>query len=130
MDVNHPPVQTGTTPTGAERSENGRIAHIRLRAYGETADVCSRVMHDHADLIEEMLGVFVSRGEEVIERSLAEPAGSLLAYEGRLNLHPDIQSEAEQVWQRARAEGTEPEFVQIEGRRASAAARIAGEPSN
>lgn len=81
-------------------SDLGRIFNIRLRAYGETADVCSRVMHDHADLIEDMLGVHVTRGEEVIERQLAEPDGSLFTYEGRLLLHPDIQSEAEQLWQK------------------------------
>jgi hypothetical protein len=99
----------------SERSDLGRIAHIRLRAYGETADVCSRVMHDHAVLIEEMLGVYVTRGEEVIERSLAEPSGSLFAYEGRLTLHPDIQDEAKQVWQQAQEEGTEPSAVQTQG---------------
>lgn len=66
------------------------ISRIRLNSYGSTAALCSQVLHDHANLIEEMLGVSVSRGEEVIQRSLAEPDGCDYAYEGRLTLHPDV----------------------------------------
>lgn len=68
------------------------ISRVRLDGYGTSADYCSRVLNDHADLIEQMLGVSVSRGEEVIEKQLTEPVNSDFSYKGRLILYPDIMT--------------------------------------
>jgi hypothetical protein len=66
------------------------ISRIRIEAFGTTPNEVADTLHPHADLIEQMLGISVGRGEEVIERDTNEPFGSRFAYKGRLNLHPDI----------------------------------------
>lgn len=66
------------------------ISRIRLDAYGRTPGDVSETLYPHADYIEEMLGVGVSRGEFVVERNLEEPEESVFAFKGRLILHPDI----------------------------------------
>lgn len=71
-------------------TDSATICRVRVDAYGSNAEICSRVLHDHAHGIEQLLGVSVARGEEVIQRKLGEPEGTIFAYEGRLLLHPDI----------------------------------------
>lgn len=66
------------------------ITRIRIEACGATIDDVTATLYPHADLIETLLGVHVSRGECVIERQLSEPEASVFAYKGRLLLHPDI----------------------------------------
>jgi hypothetical protein len=68
------------------------ISRIRLDAYGPTADHVERTLYPHADQIEKLLGVGVSRGECVIERQLEEPFDSPFTFKGRLILHPDIST--------------------------------------
>lgn len=77
---------------GPPEPDHATISRIRLDAYGTSAGICAQVLHDHAAHIERLLGVSVSRGQEVIERQLAEPADSMFAYSGRLLLHPDIST--------------------------------------
>lgn len=68
------------------------ISRIRLDAYGKTADEVERTLYPHADEIERILNVFVSRGECVIERQMKEPDDSIYAFSGRLTLHPDTST--------------------------------------
>lgn len=70
------------------------ISRIRMDAYGRAAEDVANVLENHAKLIEEMLGVSVCFGEQVIERQLDAPRDSALAWRGRMNLHPDISGAA------------------------------------
>lgn len=65
------------------------ISRIRMDAYGRSPADVADTLYPHADLIEEMLGVSVGRGEFVVERNLAEPDG-VFAFKGRLILHPSL----------------------------------------
>jgi hypothetical protein len=71
----------------AERRDR-MISRIRIDAYGKTPNEVADTLYPHADEIEKVLGVGVSRGECVIEAQLAEPQDSDFAFKGRLNLHP------------------------------------------
>lgn len=70
------------------------ISRIRMDAYGNSPGDVSNTLYPHADEIEKLLGVPVSRGEFVVERCLEEPDDSVFAFKGRLILHPDISTTA------------------------------------
>lgn len=63
------------------------LTRIRLDAFGETPGAVTDTLYPHANLIEEMLGREISRGEFVVERCLPEPDDSEFAFKGRLVLH-------------------------------------------
>jgi hypothetical protein len=66
------------------------ISRIRMDAFGETAQEVANILENHAHEITRLLGNSVPYGEQVISRNLAEPEGSVFAWEGRMNLHPEI----------------------------------------
>jgi len=63
------------------------LSRIRLDAFGLTPAAVTDTLYPHADLIQEMIGKEVSRGEFVVSRNLEEPIDSDLAFSGRLILH-------------------------------------------
>jgi hypothetical protein len=67
------------------------VHRIRIEAYGQNVGDLSIALHRAAD---RMVGVngneFMSRGQEVYERSLKEAGDSSFAYSGRLILHPAL----------------------------------------
>jgi hypothetical protein len=88
------------------------ISRIRIEAFGQTAEAVERTLYPHADLIEEMLGISVARGECVLERSTEEPEGSRWAWKGRLQLHPDVSDNPTPLAElRKMAEDAEADFA-------------------
>lgn len=63
------------------------LSRIRLDAFGLTPAAVADTLYPHADLIQELLGKEISRGEFVVSRSLEEPEDSKFAFSGRLVLH-------------------------------------------
>lgn len=72
------------------------ISRIRFDAFGSTAAEVENWLRAAASQTNHDLALQSSFGEQVIERSLAEPEGSRFAFKGRLILHPNTAEDAPQ----------------------------------
>jgi hypothetical protein len=67
------------------------VTRLRIEASGQSVGAVSEALHRAADRLVGVNGFDdISRGQEVYERDLTEPDGSIFAYKGRLLVHPAI----------------------------------------
>lgn len=72
------------------------VTRVRIEAQGGSAAEVEATLRLVADTLESIYGWIASRGEQVIERQMAEPEGHT-AHAGRLILHPNVASDSGQV---------------------------------
>lgn len=71
------------------------VTRVRIDAEGASATEVEATLFAVADSLDATYRWHASRGEQVIERQLAEPPG-FTAYRGRLTLHPNVASDSGQ----------------------------------
>lgn len=72
------------------------VTRVRIEAEGASASEVEAILYATADALEERFTWLASRGEQVIQREVAEPDG-FSAFTGRLILHPNVASDSGQV---------------------------------